>query len=63
MASSASCWMRSTDSPAKVDAAAQISKAALCMALVTRSGICSNGAECAACSSLHSLTISPTVEK
>jgi hypothetical protein len=26
----------------------------LCMALVTLSGICSNGAECAACSSLHS---------
>jgi hypothetical protein len=36
--------MRSTDSPARVDAAAQISKAALCMALVTLSGICSNGA-------------------
>jgi hypothetical protein len=33
------------------------------MALVTLSGICSNGAECPACSSLQSLTISPTLEQ
>jgi hypothetical protein len=39
MASPASLWIRSTVSPANEDAAAQISKAALCMALVTLSGI------------------------